>query len=339
MFTSLTHKRIFTAYLGYAWAPVVAAVAWFTTVIALLITWLADGKPQYSNSQANIPFVSNVGAAHKSAFIAGCVITSFFVVLSFVMEQVLRHKLRIPTATRTLQKVLGFSAIAFCFVAAVSLSLLSIYDADGYSNVHWICAAITIAGLGVAFSLQAAEVLWLWRSHRDRSHLRRNGIIKLVLVIIGAGDLVIDSKTSSVFTVTSALGIAFAVLYFKCDGRSGTTSSGQDCYVSFTAGRRGPPTVTCNTSTGNCESITSAAAAVEWTLAFRESRCDGPMVSDEEAVVAALIGTLVLDMYPAIKTSVEAIQYYGAVNDDKSRETTTEDEKEKFENTGMNVSK
>lgn len=98
----------------YVWIPLFGAFMWFgesrnarsgledTTLIcfissatlwALLITWLASGRPHYVSQDGNIAYISDVGAdILKPLFIVGCVITGLSFFLSSAIERTLRHQ-------------------------------------------------------------------------------------------------------------------------------------------------------------------------------------------------------------------------------------------------------
>ena len=62
------------------------------TLLAMLVTWLAQGRPKYVSQEGSIAYISDVGAdILKPLFVTGCIITglSFFIALS--IERWLRH--------------------------------------------------------------------------------------------------------------------------------------------------------------------------------------------------------------------------------------------------------
>lgn len=78
----------------YVWIPIAAAVMWFGTVLALLITWLAQGRPHYVSMSPGqkIAYISDVAAdILKPLFIVGCAITAVGFFLCLAIERWLRH--------------------------------------------------------------------------------------------------------------------------------------------------------------------------------------------------------------------------------------------------------
>ena len=76
----------------YVWIPIVTAFVWVGTLFAMLITWLAQGRPKYVSMDGNIAYISDIGAdILKPLFITGCCITGVGFVLTLVVERWLRH--------------------------------------------------------------------------------------------------------------------------------------------------------------------------------------------------------------------------------------------------------
>lgn len=78
----------------YVWIPIAAAFMWFGTVLALLITWLAQGRPHYVSMSPGqkIAYISDVAAdILKPLFIVGCAITAVGFFLCLAIERWLRH--------------------------------------------------------------------------------------------------------------------------------------------------------------------------------------------------------------------------------------------------------
>lgn len=55
---------------------------------------IVDGEALYKWYLGAIPFISNVGAVHKTFFMTGCVITALFYSASLLAERYLRTKVR-----------------------------------------------------------------------------------------------------------------------------------------------------------------------------------------------------------------------------------------------------
>ena len=77
----------------YVWIPIFTALVWEATILAMLITWLAQGRPKYVTMDGSIAYISDVGAdILKPLFIVGCSITGVGFALTLMVERWLRHK-------------------------------------------------------------------------------------------------------------------------------------------------------------------------------------------------------------------------------------------------------
>ena len=77
---------------NYVWVPLFTAFIWLSTLIAMLITWAATGKPHYVSVEGTIPYISDIGADFlKPLFVVGCSITGVGFFLCLVIERWLRH--------------------------------------------------------------------------------------------------------------------------------------------------------------------------------------------------------------------------------------------------------
>ncbi|KAL7423744.1 hypothetical protein Q5752_001326 [Cryptotrichosporon argae] len=237
-------------YGPYIYFPLIAGLTWLGGILALLAIWVKQGKPRYQSDEATVVFISDVGAANQTLFICICSVTAAFYILSLLAERWLRHIDRLPTDIRVREKVFDWIAIAFAVVGSAALILLSVCDAFDYSTIHWISTCVFV--LCVAFSaiFQTGEIWSLHKDHPDRPSLLRNSILKLFVV-----------------TIAIALAVGFAVCYGICDGNA---------------------TATKGHSAATCNRVTSAAAALEWSVAFW---------------LFFYFLTLVADLWPAGKSS------------------------------------
>ena len=73
---------------------VIKRIVLFTaTLWAMLITWLASGRPKYPSMEGSIAYISDVGAdILKPLFVAGCAVTGVSFFLSLSIERWLRHE-------------------------------------------------------------------------------------------------------------------------------------------------------------------------------------------------------------------------------------------------------
>jgi len=199
----------FITYGDYVWFPVICALSWFGMVLGLLLWWLLPNNGErYVPSDADIVFLSDVGAAHQWLFILGCTLTAVFYVATLVLERWLRHVDRIPSGFRSREKILDILTIICGAIGGIALIVLSCFKDTVHPTVHWICTVIFV--LFVAFScvFQTWEFFALQEDHPDRNHLRRNSIIKVI-----------------VLTAAICVAIAFAALYAVCHGNGGNEAT------------------------------------------------------------------------------------------------------------------
>lgn len=247
------NTRTLTSHLffgPYVFFPLLATLVWLGGILALLLLWVTNGKPRYRGDEATVVFISDVGAVHKKVFIGIAATTSGLYIMSLFAERWLRHIDRLPTDLRRREKIFDWVAIVFGIIGAAGLILCSIFDAFNYSYIHWPMALVFIVGTALSGIFQSAEIWSLHKDHPDRKSLLRNSIFKLIIV-----------------TIAILGAIAFGVTYGLCGGNPFATSR-------FTANQ--------------CNSITSACAALEWTIAF---------------LLTFYYFTLVLDLWPAGKSS------------------------------------
>ncbi|KAF8920232.1 Frag1/DRAM/Sfk1 [Mucidula mucida] len=184
---------------AYVWIPIVGAFMWFSTLLAMLITYFATGSPHYVSMDGSIPYISDIGAdILKPLFIVGCSFTAVGFFLSLSVERALRHHGRLVPGMRRREKVFGYLAIVASFVGGCGLILLSIFDTKRYTTLHRLFLLIFI--LGVAFSalFTVIEYRWLSKDYRFVRELRHAYIAKAVIA-----------------TVLVVLAIAFGIALYK----------------------------------------------------------------------------------------------------------------------------
>lgn len=72
--------------------PCINDVCFLGTLLAMIITWKAQGEPHYVSQDSNMPYISDIGAdILKPLFVTGACITAVCFFLSLVIERWLRH--------------------------------------------------------------------------------------------------------------------------------------------------------------------------------------------------------------------------------------------------------
>lgn len=174
--------------LSYWVTPIFAGLVWLGTLLGLLLHWIIDThRKRYASmdSRQQIAYISDVGAAElKPLFIAGCVVTTIFLDLSFGADRWLRHRGRLVPNTTTGEKVLSGLTIVFALIGTAGLILLSIFDTLRHPKLHDVFLLLFIAG----YVLSAIFICWEYQrlGIRNRTHtvLRVSFWIKLVFVVV-----------------------------------------------------------------------------------------------------------------------------------------------------------
>ncbi|RSH92713.1 hypothetical protein EHS25_008159 [Saitozyma podzolica] len=247
------NTRTFTSHLffgPYIFFPLFAALVWLGGILALLGLWVKDGKPRYRGDEASVVFISDVGAVHQTLFICFSAVTSAFYITALFAERWLRHVDRLPTDLRVREKVFDWLAIVFCIIGSAGLILCSCFNAFDHSTIHWSMALVFIVGVALSAIFQTGELWSLHKDHPDRKSLLRNSVYKWIIVVVAV-----------------ACAITFGATYAVCGGNAYAYNGH---------------------SASQCNTITSVAAAMEWTIAF---------------ILFFYFLTLVADLWPAGKSS------------------------------------
>ena len=153
----------------------------------MLITWLVEGQPYYAsfNDNQHIAYISDIGAQGlKPLFIAGCVVTTIFLDLSFASERYLRHNGKLAPNTTFAEKVLSAIAILFAIAGTAGLILLSIFDTLRHPHLHDGFLLLFIAGYVLSAIFICAEYQRLGVHFREQRILRVSFWVKLVFIIV-----------------------------------------------------------------------------------------------------------------------------------------------------------
>ncbi|KAI1498563.1 hypothetical protein F5X99DRAFT_393171 [Biscogniauxia marginata] len=174
--------------LSYWVLPIISGLVWLATLLGLLLYWIVNtNQVKYPSMQGDqtIAYISDVGAAElKPLFVAGCIITTVFLDLSFIADRLLRHRGRLVPNTSLGEKVLSGLCIFFAFVGTIGLCLLSGFDTAHYPTLHNIFLLLFIAG----YLLSAIFICWeyqrLGKKYTEHSVLRTSFWVKLTFVIV-----------------------------------------------------------------------------------------------------------------------------------------------------------
>lgn len=207
--------------------PLFGAVVWCGGLMAMLITWRAQGRPHYVSQTGNIPFISDIGAdILKPLFIVICAITAVCFMLSLVMERWLRHSGRLPPNMATREKVFAGLAIFGAVLGGAGLILLSIFDTKRHVHLHRVFLLIFMVGVAISAIFTVLEFRWLNKNYTHSRRLRRSYITKAVIVSVLivlaiAFGTVMDShhEVGAILEWMIAFGFTFYLLTFFLDLR------------------------------------------------------------------------------------------------------------------------
>jgi hypothetical protein len=207
-------------------APFIASCAWFGTILALLILWLANGRPRYKLATAKITYISNVGAHYKALFIAGTSVTAFFFIITLV-EFLLFHRyiyrnnqklttnstINNSTPIRRIPKSRTWADILAFWLGLISVSclvLLAIFDSIHHERAHWVFTLIFAFGaiLCSIFNLIAVSIF----RHMNRGKTI-SFFLKILFIIAASTILVAMIILTSTCSTTNIKGL----LTEKCD--------------------------------------------------------------------------------------------------------------------------
>ena len=131
-------------------------------LISMISYWSATGRPHLPSMDPGmtVPHISDVGAfTLKPLFIAGSVVTTVFLDLSFASERWLRHKGRLARNWTQKEKILTTISICFAVIGTIGLILLSIFDSYRHGNVHNVCLGLFLAG----YIISAVCLCWSYQ--------------------------------------------------------------------------------------------------------------------------------------------------------------------------------
>ncbi|OSD06456.1 hypothetical protein PYCCODRAFT_933517 [Trametes coccinea BRFM310] len=211
----------------WVWIPLFGAFMWFATLWALLITWLASGRPHYVSMDGNIAYISDVGAdILKPLFIVGCCITGASFFLSCAIERWLRHEGRLVANMRRRERVLAILSIICAFIGMCGLILLSIFDTKRHPSLHRVFLLVFILGVGLSAIFTVIEYRWISHDFVEIKKLKKAYLAKgtiagilILLAIAFAITLFQATDPGAILEWIIAFGFTFYILTFFFDLR------------------------------------------------------------------------------------------------------------------------
>ena len=205
--------------------PLFTAFIWFSTLLAMLLTWLISGRPKYVSTQVSVAYISDVGASFlKPLFVVACCLTGSGLLLSLTIERLLRHEGRLPAEHHKLERIFGRLAIVGAFIAMWGLVLLSGFDTGRYPTPHKIFLLVFITGVALSSIFTVIEFRWLAHDYPELAKLKRAYVAKAVigftlvlLAIVFGVTLFYAENAGGVVEWTIAFGFTLYLLTFAYD--------------------------------------------------------------------------------------------------------------------------
>ncbi|KAG6370896.1 Frag1/DRAM/Sfk1 [Boletus reticuloceps] len=215
--------------------PLFAAFIWFSTLLAMLLTWFVSGRPKYVSTQVAVAYISDVGASFlKPLFVVTCCLTGPGLVISLTIERLLRHKGRLPPEFHTYERIFGGLAIAGALIAMFGLAFLSGFDTARYPTEHLIFLLVFMVGVSLSSIFTVIEFRWLADDYPEVEKLKRAYISKaviglslVVLAIMFGVSLFNAQNVGGVVEWLIAFGFTFYLLTFAYDLRMAKVGEGE----------------------------------------------------------------------------------------------------------------
>jgi hypothetical protein len=166
----------------FVWVPIAGAIVWFGTLLAMLVTWLAEGRPKYVSQDSKVAYISDVGADRlKPLFIAGSTVTALSFFVSLVIERWLRHSGRLRPNMRKRERVLSSLSILGAFIGGAALILLSVFDTKRHSQLHRLFLLFFMIGVILSAIFTVMEYRWISKDYVYVRRLRNAYIAKAII--------------------------------------------------------------------------------------------------------------------------------------------------------------
>jgi len=212
---------------AYVWIPLFGAFIWCGTLLAMMITWAAQGKPIYVSEDGTIPYISDIGAdILKPLFVVGCCITAVCFFLSLVCERWLRHSGRLIADMRRRERTFSILAILGSFIGGCGLILLSIFDTKRHPSLHRVFLLVFIVGVALSAIFTIVEFRWISKDFVEVRKLKTaysaKAIIATALIVLAIAfgiTLYENTNAGAILEWVIAFGFTFYLLTFFYDLR------------------------------------------------------------------------------------------------------------------------
>ena len=186
----------------YRLFPITAGTVWFTTLLILLVYWLASGRPVYP-SQVNpyVAFISDIGSFElQPLFIIGGVISAATLFITFCVVHYTLHWRHLPGRDgQDWQYSKSFSILACIFelIGCPSQIGLTVFDNYSHPNVHRLLLFLALAGTALA---ALCTTIAFWDIMRQEDSKRNEPLRRAVIV------------SNFFFLLEFGLGVVFTAL-------------------------------------------------------------------------------------------------------------------------------
>ncbi|KAF2141795.1 uncharacterized protein K452DRAFT_228016 [Aplosporella prunicola CBS 121167] len=170
------------------WAiPLFSSVVWLAMLLAMILSWITDGKPHYPSMgpTQDIAFISDVGAQRlKPLFIAMSAVSVVSLDIAFLSERWLRHSGRLARNTSWWQKSYSILSIIAAIVGAAGIILLSIFDTWRHPRLHDVFLGLFIGGYVISAIFICLEYQRLGVHHREHTIIQISFWMKVTFIIV-----------------------------------------------------------------------------------------------------------------------------------------------------------
>lgn len=133
--------------IHYYIIPLICLIVWWGMLIAMLVCYAAQGKPQYSwnDEYQNPPYISDIGATNlQPLFIACSGFQAIFFVGTLTMEYFLRRYKKLQPFVSTKQPKFSIISIGLSIISQLGILFVSIFKTTKYNKVHLSMVAVFI---------------------------------------------------------------------------------------------------------------------------------------------------------------------------------------------------
>jgi len=196
-------------------------------LLAMIITWAAQGEGRYPWQNSTIPYISDIGASFlQPLFIAGSAVTAVAFVAALATERLLRHSGRLHAHLRGRERVCSYLAIFGAFIGGLALILLSCFNVHLHKTLHDTFLLVFIVGVALSAVFSICEFRWISHNYEYVREVRfayiTKGVIAGILIVLAIAYAITFKLASSVGGVLEwiiAFGFTFYLLTFAYDLR------------------------------------------------------------------------------------------------------------------------